>query len=458
MNARILADWVCGFSLDGVPEKTSGAAKDLLLDYLGVLLGGIAAESSARIALEYAGRMGGPPEASLFIKNHPRVSAGAAAFAHATAAHSIEMDDVHNASSLHPGVAVNPTALAVAEASDRSGRELLEAIIAGYEIILRVGEAANPSALYRRGFHPTAVCGVFSSAASAGKLLRLTPAQMIHAFGLAWSFASGNMSFQTEGSWAKRLQIGNAARCGIQAARLAALGATGPSHVFEENGFFQAYGGEYYPEKLTTDFGGKLKIAETGIKPFATCRYNQTPIDALLELRAEHRLNPDDVQRVDIEIASTGLPLVAIPAETKREPRTTEEAQFSIYHSAAVALVAGKAGVEEYREPWISDRRVRDLARRIHAAPSEAVDRLFPRKWAARVSVKLKDGKMIERFSEDCLGDPEKPMSHEKIAEKFNSLSSACIAAELRQAVVAFVKKMETKRQAADLAKLICNE
>lgn len=453
-NAELLAEWICSFTTAGSSGMAFEHAKDLLLDHLGVLIAGSTEEQSARVAYDYARAHAQPAESTLLEANAQKIAAEAAAFAHAAATHSIEMDDVHNASSSHPGVVSIPAALSIGEAETRSGAETLAAIVVGYETILRVGEAAGPSALYRRGFHPTAVCGVFSSAAAAGRMLGLDRRQMTNALGLAWSFASGSMSFQTEGSWAKRLQVGNTVRAGIQAAKLAANGATGPAHVFEENGFFHSYSGAFDREKLLGGLGEKLKIAEVGIKPFACCRYNQTPVDALLELRTQRSLTADAIDSIDIEIASTGLPLVAVPAEPKRQPTGSVEAQFSLYYSAAVALVAGAAGRGEYREPWLSDRRVLDLARRVHVGSSDAIDAKFPDKWAARVRVKTKSGEQIDHAADDCLGDPEKPLGRAGIEQKFKSLTAAVISPQAQTQIIEAVTSLQ-EIQTADLIRVL---
>jgi len=455
MIADWIADWICGFTIEQAGRAAIEKTKDHLIDFIGVLLAGAAEEESARTAFEYVSRMGGRKDSTLFERGGGRLPSESVAFAHASAAHSIEMDDVHNASSLHPAVAVIPAALAVAEEFQRSGGELIEAMIAGYEVILRIGEAANPSAIYARNFHPTAVCGVFSSAAAAGKLMKLTPEQMTNALGLAWSFASGNMSFQTEGSWAKRLQIGNTARAGVQAARLALLGATGPKQVFSDTGFFQGYSGEFHSEKMTDGLGERLKILETGIKPYACCRYNQAPVDGLLELRRADKISADNIERIEIEIASTGLPLVAIPAEEKRTPSNSVAAQFSLYYSSAVAVVAGAAGREEYRDPWLNDTRVLQLAQRVNTGSSQEIDAIFPKKWATRIRIQTKSGERIDHFATDCLGDPEKPMSRGQIVEKFCSLASGSLSEVGRSNLVEQIVGLETLSEASALARTI---
>jgi 2-methylcitrate dehydratase PrpD len=433
-RAERLAAWVAGFSLaDDQAEAARSdspdarATCDFILDLLGVAVAGSRREASARIAMEDARASACPGVATLLCPGGPRVTAEAAAFANGVAAHSIEMDDVHNASSLHPGTAVIPAALGVAEELQRSGIDAIEAIIAGYEIMIRVGVAANPTLLYRQGFHPTTVCGVFGAAAAAGKLMELDAAGLAHAFGIAWSMASGNMSWQAEGSMTKRLQAGHAARNGVQAARLAQRGATGPLHVLEEHGFFHGYGGSTELDALTAGLGGALKLHETGIKPYACCRYNQAPVDGLLALRREHGLNSDDVESIEIAIATTGHALVAIPPERKRKPTNSVEAQFSLPYSAAVALCAGEAGPDQYLDPWLTDAGVLELAGRVTVTSDAEVDAKFPAKWAAKIRVRTRDGRTLEYAADDCLGDPDKPLGAEALAEKFRTLTKGAI-------------------------------
>ncbi len=450
-----LVDWICGLKLNRLPERAIEKAKDHLIDLLGVLIAGASQEDSARVARAYAEAQGGGGVSSLLGGDEAGLGPEAAAFAHAAAAHSLEMDDVHNASSLHPGVISIPPALALAESTAASGAQLIEAIIAAYDIVIRIGETARPSAVYRRGFHPTAVCGPFGAATAAGRLMKLKPEAMADALGLAWGFAAGNMSFENEGSWAKRLQVAGAAAAGVRAAHLAALGAVGPRRVFQPEGFFKSYSGE--PDWAAWDrrSGEELRILETGIKPFACCRYNQGPIDGLLELRRLHGFNPEDVERIEIAIASTGLPLVALPAASKRRPANAVEAQFSLPYSAAVALVAGTAGPAQYREPWLSDPRVRRIAERVEAGSSPAIDRLFPRKWPTEIRLRLRGGDTLEYFSEDCLGDPEKPMSREALWAKFDSLTGPCLTPEARLELQAFLEDLERIPNAGQLMKVL---
>lgn len=453
-RARTLADWVAAFRLGpDVPE--SRAVSDFVLDLLGVALAGGHRETSAHIALADAKEMAGRPDATLFLPATPRVPSESAAFAHGVAAHSIEMDDVHNGSSLHPGAVVIPAALAVAEERGRTGRDFLEAVAAGYEIALRVGEAAHPTRVYRQGFHPTAVCGIFGAAAAAGRLMGLDADGLVHAFGIAWSMAAGNMSWQTEGSLTKRLQVGNASRCGVHAARLAARGATGPAHVFEPHGFFHGYGGATELDGLTAGLGGRLKLHEVGIKPYACCRYNQAPVDGLLALRRQHKLRPNDVEAVDIAIASTGHPLVALPIEKKRRPGNQVEAQFSLPYSAAVALCAGAAGPDEYLEPWLTDAGVLELAGRVRVTSDPEIDAKFPGKWSVKIRIAARDGRSLEYSSDDCLGDPEMPLGAQRLADKFRALTKGALRPDAVEGVIARLRGIGDEARAGDVTRAV---
>ncbi len=463
--AERLAAWVTDSSLADAPSPEANSpgnssldvqvASELILDLLGVALAGSKREASARIAMDIARDSAGLGAATLLCVGGTRVSSEAAAFANGVAAHSIEMDDVHNGSSLHPGTAVIPAAMAVAEERKSSGLEAVEAIIAGYEIMIRVGVAAHPTLLYRQGFHPTAVCGGFGAAAAAGKLMGLSTTQFAHAFGIAWAMASGNMSWQAEGSMTKRLQAGHAARNGVQAARLARRGATGPLHVFEEHGFFHGYGGSTELGALLENLGGPLKIHETGIKPYACCRYNQAPVDGLLALKREHGLQPDDVESVQVAIATTGHALVALPPERKRRPTDPVEAQFSLPYSAAVALCAGEAGPDQYLDPWLSDAKVLELASRVTVTSDTEVDSKFPAKWSVKIELKTRDGRTLNYAADDCLGDPDKPLGSDGLAEKFRTLTKGAIREGAADGLIARIRGLASESDAGAVMRAV---
>src|SRR5207302_4879023 len=205
-----------------------------------------------------------------------------AALANGTAAHAVELDDVTTESSLHPGVAVIPPALALAEELGVAPASMLEAIVAGYEVTMRVGNALNPASAYARGFHPTGVAGAFGATAAAGRMLGLSPDQLSSALGIAGTLASGSLEYLAGGAWTKRLNPGWAGHAGITAARLAQAGFTGPVTVFEGRlGVLHAYSDAPIAERLLCDLGDlqSLQVMRVSIKPYACCRYNHGLID-----------------------------------------------------------------------------------------------------------------------------------------------------------------------------------
>ncbi len=213
----------------------------VLLDHLSVTLRGSTLPSSlAAYQMLEQTAIGSTGIATIFGRQE-RAEASWAALANGVASHGLEMDDVENRSSLHPGVVVFPAALALAEQTGSTPADFYSAVAAGYEVTLRVGAALNPASAYERGFHPTAVCGTFGAAAASARLLRLAPEQTNMALGIAGSMAAGSMAYLHEGAWTKRLHPGWACHAGITAARLAAAGFIGPASILESSyGFLYA--------------------------------------------------------------------------------------------------------------------------------------------------------------------------------------------------------------------------
>ena len=194
--------------------------------------------------------------------------------ANGTAFHSIEMDDVNNEASLHPGVVAFPTALSMADLAHVSGKDFIAAVVAGYDVIVRLGRALQPAEHYGRGFHPTGTCGAFGAAVVAGRLLGLQGDDFIHALGIAGSQTAGSMEFLAQGAWTKRLHPGWASHSGSWAALLARSGYTGPTTILEgRDGFLQAYSGNPDMSLVLQDLGDEYLITRTAIKPHACCRY-----------------------------------------------------------------------------------------------------------------------------------------------------------------------------------------
>ena len=420
---------------DAAEERTHTLVRDLL----GVMLGSAPSTESSRIARDTVRSVYGDGDATV-VGEADGSPTPAAAFANGTIAHGIELDDTHSGASLHPGAVVIPAALAVGETEGASGEELLEAVVSGYECMIRIGRAADPAVLYERGFHPTATCGVFGAALAAARLKRLDFEQTVNALGIAGSSAAGNQAYLGSGSLSKRIQPGNAAQAGVQAAELAARGYTGPEAILEdENGFLAAYADGGDVERLFADVDDdyEFEISRTGIKPHACCRYNQTPIDAALEIRREHELDVSDVESVRVGLVGPAMDIVAEPRSRKVRPDTETDAQFSLHYSVAVALVTGRAFLDQFREPYLTDDDVLAVADRVNAERDESLDEFYPDYFPARVTVRTADGAEYEAMLETCRGDPANPLSAEFLDEKYRTLVGRSLdetrAEELRE-------------------------
>jgi 2-methylcitrate dehydratase PrpD len=419
--ARRLAERLVTLRERPLPAAVAGRATELLLDFLGVALGGAPEPSSAalRRGLDALGYRGG----CTVVGTTGRLPAPQAAMANGAAAHALEMDDTHQGGSIHLGASVFPAALAAAELRGASGASVLVAAAAGYDVAARAAMALGPAAHYARGFHLTGTCGAFGAAAAAGMVLDLDAEQLAAALGIAGTQAAGSMEFLADGAWTKRLNPGWAASAGLHAAALAAGGFTGPATVFEGRfGFLHAYSDRARPEPLVADDGWEL--LRTAVKPHACCRYMQGPIDAALALRAMHGIVPGDVEAVDVGMLAAGIPIVCEPAERKRRPASVVDAQFSLPFGVAVALARGAASPAEFSPEVLADPVVGDLMDRVAGIGDATLDAVFPRTWPTWVRIRLSGGRTVEQRVTHPLGDPDNFPSAAALRAKFRSLAA----------------------------------
>jgi 2-methylcitrate dehydratase PrpD len=370
-----------------------------------------------------------------------------AALANGTASHAIEMDDVNNEASLHPGVTVFPAALATSEMVGANGRSFIEAVVLGYEVMVRLGKALGPENSYRRGFHPTATCGTFGSGITASKIMGLKEEGMVNTMGIAGSQAAGSMEYLAQGAWTKRFHAGWAAHSGMIAAQLARKGFRGPTSIIEgRDGFLHAYSNGADPSKVLEGIGLGFEILHTSVKPHACCRYMQPPIDGILNIVKENDLQPDQVEKVRLGLLRAGAPLIAEPLENKYRPQSIVDAQFSMPYGAAVAMLYRKAGLEEFQLPKIRSEEVIRMMRRVECVVDPDLDRTFPKQWCATAGILTKDGRKYFTKIEYPKGDPENPLSWEEMIEKFHDLTQKLLTQERRLKIVDRVKKIEEVR------------
>ena len=436
-RTRELAEAVHGVGFDSLGEPEIEAVRRLLLDHLGVAAAGSVTDSAVAFR-RTMGRFAHDESAAL-----PVIGAGVtaaavpAAMANALAGHCIEYDDVHNSSSSHPGVVMYPAAMAATALAGGDERDLVRAVVIGFEVMCRAGRAADPAAHYARHFHPTGTIGALGAAAAAAAALGLDAGGINSAIGIGATMASGSMEFLRDGAWTKRLHPALAARNGVEAGLLAVDGYVGTDDgICGERGFLASHSDAPEPERLLEGWGTwPLEVVSTSIKRHTCCRYNQGAIDALLAIRSAHRVDAEDVESVLIGIPSIAVGIVAEPAASKRRPTSVVDAQFSLPFGAAAALLWGRAGLAEYDEARLADPAAQALMDRVDYEVDAEIDRTFPHKWRAWARVTTKAGDAHTQWVDDPKGDPGNPFTDTECREKFDDLASAVYSAESRAAI-----------------------
>jgi 2-methylcitrate dehydratase PrpD len=429
--------------------------KYLALDFLGVAARG-SLTKSAEIVRNFAKDMAPTAKESVIIGSDTKSTCLYAALANGTASHSLELDDVSNEASAHPGVVVFPTALATGELTRCDGRRFIEGVVLGYEVMVRLGKALSPANHYARGFHPTGTCGAFGAAIAASKILNLDAEQMLSALGIVGSQAAASMEFLTSGACTKHLHPGWAAHSGIIAALLAKRGFVGPSTIIEgKSGFLHAYSDDSDVCKLLAGLGDHFEVMRVSVKPHACCRYKQGTIDGILKIMSENKLKEQEIEKVTLGILKAAFPIIAEPKELKYSPRSVIDAQFSMPFGAAVAILHGRASLDEYIVDNLGSPKVKEMMGKVSCVPDLELERVYPKQWPASVEIATKDGRRFYTRIEYPKGDPENPLSWEELIQKFNELSSPVFSKDRRRKIISRVSSLETEESISNLAILL---
>jgi 2-methylcitrate dehydratase PrpD len=443
--SEALAAWVGDLRYCDIDEPTVSYAKELLLDHLGCAARGSIVDTADAVARMLAAVGAGEGSALTAVVAKAPLRPEWAVFANGVHAHSIELDDTHSASSLHPAVVTIPAALATAELQGSSGEDLLAAIVAGYEVAGRIGRALDPRRAYAKGFHPTAIAGPFAAAAATSKLLGLSPRELANAFGIAASQAAGRLEFFSDGAWTKRFHPGWASHSGYLAARLAQAGFTGPLLAFEgRDGLLAGYGSSEHAELLTAGLGAPFELSQTSVKPYACCRYNQGPIDLAIALASEHDLGAADIARVRVGVVSQAIPIVVEPRKRKLAPANDVDAQFSLPYAIGLGIVLRRATLDDYAEPALSSPEVRAVAAKVTAEVRPDFDERFPALWPAEVEIETVDGRTLRLQTDFPKGDPQNRLSYPEMCAKFRSLAGSVLSDGELDAVERAVAALET--------------
>jgi 2-methylcitrate dehydratase PrpD len=421
----------------GLPAELRADVARRVLDLLGNSLAATT-ERPGQATTSVARSWGGEGQSTL-IGGGRKLPAPSAALVNGTLAHSLDFDDTHLPSVLHPSSSVIPAALAVAEARGSSGAEMLDAAGVGIEVTVRLGMAGYDSELgnsifFERGLHATSICGTIGAAVAVAMLNGLDADGIADAAGIAASMGAGIIEANRTGGTVKRVHCGWAAHSGVAAASLAEHGITGPPTVLEGRfGFLQAYCGDRYDVDAITDgLGETWELPGIFIKPYPCNHFTHAGIDAALRLRAAG-LNPDDIEEIELGAPSAVLRTIAEPPEDKARPASGYHAAFSGPYTVASALLGGGGlGVfhEDFTDEAAKDERRLALAARVRCVADSRSDEIFPHQFPAVLRVRLRDGGELEERVEVNRGGPGNPLSADELATKFRLNASRVLTAE----------------------------
>jgi 2-methylcitrate dehydratase PrpD len=423
-----LAAFAANLRYEDIPAPVLRRAEDLLLDCLASILAGASARAVQAID-RYAAAMGPADGPSEVLITRRRTSPLFAAMVNAAAAHVVEQDDVHNGSVFHPAAVVFPPALAVAQALGSSGRDLITAAVAGYEVGIRVGEFLGRS--HYKIFHTTGTAGTLAAAVTTGHLLKLSPEQMLDALGSAGTQAAGLWEFLRDAADSKQLHTAKAAADGITAAYLAREGFTGARHILEgPQGMAAGMSTDADPSKLCDRLGQRWALAETSFKFHASCRHTHPAADALQQALRDNNLTEADVARVVAHVHQGAIDVLGPVVN----PQTVHQSKFSMGTVLALIARKGRAGLAEF-DAGLDDPAVADFRGKVEMVLDEEVDRAYPQRWIGKVTVTTRDGRTVHGRVDEPKGDPGNTLSRSEIEDKTLSLgryADAATDAELR--------------------------
>jgi 2-methylcitrate dehydratase PrpD len=444
-----LGEWTSCLELDSIPSDVLTHLKLCLLDSIGCGLFG-AKQPWGRIAGNVAASLSGGGVASLFARAD-KVSPADAAMANGTAIHGFEIDDAHVTSSLHPGAVTLPASLAVAQARNASGAEMLTALAAGYEVGLRVGVCAGVSHS-TSGYHVTGTVGGLGAAAAAARLLKLSAEQSAHALGIGATQAAGLYAART-GAMTKRFHAGRASQSGVLAAYLASQGFTGSLDVLEApfGGFMSTLRGQHDAATMLDGLGERWETARVGLKAYAACASAHTTIDGVLQLR-DRGLTPDNLVRLTIRMSKKSHLNIGFPYQ----PGEVIAAQMNGFYAAAVTLLDGEAFIEQYVPSRLADPAILAIMPKIDIVHDPEIDRGgAAKRHTVKIDAVRKDGSRLSTMIEQRRGSADHPLSRTEIETKFRRIAAAALPERAIEGIIDVVSEVEREPDLGRLTALI---
>jgi 2-methylcitrate dehydratase PrpD len=445
-----------------LPDEVAASVRQRVLDILGLAAAAVDLETSRAVA-GFVSDQGGRPEAAAVGLG--RTSAAWAAFHNGVLAHSLDYDDTHLPSILHPSASVVPAALAAGERAGATAEQLVRAVAAGLEVCVRLGMAgydrvAGNSTFFEHGQHATSICGAIGGAAAAASLSPGATAQTVSdAMAIAVSMASGVIEANRTGGTVKRMHCGWAAHSAVVAADLAVRGVTGPPTALEGRfGFFQAFlHGKFDEDEVTRGLGQDWHVPGIFFKPYPANHFTHTAVDAARRL-TERGLRPEDVATAHLAVAAPTVRTIGEPLEVKQRPETGYQAQFSGPYAVAAGLLGGgglAVALSDYTDELARDPARRALMARVTVGSDPRCDEIYPEQFPAILTVTTHDGTELVESVLVNRGGPQNPLTDAELARKFRDNASRAYDPARVAAIAEAVAGLDSRSPVTDLGALL---
>lgn len=442
-----LSNFVAKLTIDQMPKDVVEKSKYCLLDGIGVMLAASATNAGSMIA-NFVRDFGDKKESSV-IGFNIKTACRSAALANGTFSEVLEIQDGERYAGLHPSGPIISAALAIGEKEKSTGKDLIAAITAGYDVMIRIGASIHPSH-YLRGFIPTGTCGTFGAAAVASKLLGSDLEGIASALGIAGFYSPICNVESFIGYTIKPTHSGYAAQTGILAAQLAKYGYTASHAAIERpRGFCYATSNSPRIERITDKLGVKFEIMEVYFKPFTGCRHTHSAIEATLNLIRDYGIKHTDLENILVRTHK----VAASDAGQQTSPASSfVDCEFSIPYLIAAAIIDGEVGPDQVDEERIRDPKIHEIARKVKVIEDNELTNLYPDKTAANVQIITKLGKKYSFRVDVPKGDPRRPLTEEELKLKFRKLAARKLKTEQIETIIQEISELE---ELDDVAKLV---
>jgi len=442
--SRKLAAHAASIKFDKLPADAVHAFKRTLLDFMTCAISGAAMPVSKALLAYF--EENDATRISSVIGHGAKLSPPNAALVTGANVHGLDFDDGHTQGSAHPSGVIFPAVMAVAQQRGSSAREIIAAVVCGYDVMCRIAAAMHPESA-RRGYHNTALAGVFGASAAVSNLLKLDTAQTLNALGLAGSFSAGIREYLDEGAEIKRIHPGKAARDGITCAEFAKRGITGPTKVLEGRyGFFATHAAPHVKwARLFDGMGQRYEISSIYHKPYPCCRHYHAVIDAIKELQREHRFAAADVKHADL-----GMYAVGFNGHDYKHCTTMLDAQMSAPVAAALAIVLGDVTATMFVPATLDRADVRAMIERADARIDDECERIYPGVRSGFARIELRNGSVLEKRVLEPKGEVKNPMTDADLEAKFRANCEPIIGKARCDRILADIWQFDQLKDAAE--------